>query len=394
MVHFSRRLKHQRVLKMSVNLSLSSLDTEVLASQLSNRSKSTAAVETTFCVVLNILALLLNMILCWTVYNNERLRRITNIYVLALAAADLLMASLVMPFLCDVSVKGGWTFNWFPCQFQGYWCAVLAYTAQLLFPLAAINRYTRVFHPKIYFTFFNDKKYILLSIAVVSLCALTAPLPYLLRGHEFAFHPGMMICFYTIANTREKQALYRIIFFTVLPMLVVTFCYFRIYRTVIRHTKRFQNNVTTSAVRNASATNKLSSDEIVITKTLFAIVLGFFVCWTPLYIITSIDTAFEGYRLPRQVYFLATYFVGLSSIANPIIFGCINASFREECKNLIDALRQRHTDRVRNIWRAQKVSFKLINSLETKIEPESLNIAWYIIWHLYLMYGDNIRFAL
>ncbi|XP_022788831.1 melatonin receptor type 1A-like [Stylophora pistillata] len=332
---------------MSINLSMNSLDTEVLASQLSNRSKSTAAVETTFCVVLNILALFLNTILCWAVYNNERLRRITNIYVLALAATDLLMAILVMPFLCDVSVNGGWTLNWFACQFQGYWCAVLAYTAQLLFPLAAINRYTRVLHLKIYATIFNDKKYILLSIVVVTLCALTAPLPYLLRGHEFAFHPGMMICFYTIANTREKQALYRIIFFTVLPMVVVTFCYIRIYRTVKRHTKRLQNNMETSAAANA--TNKLSSDEIVITKTLFAIVLGFFVCWTPLYTITSIDTAFEGYRLPRQIYFLATYFVGLSSIANPIIFGCMNASFREECKNLIGALRQEHTDRVRNI---------------------------------------------
>ena len=331
---------------MSTNLSQNFPGTEILALHLSNRSNTIAAIETTFCVILNILALFLNAILCWAVYNNNRLRRVTNIYVMALAVTDLLTAILVMPFLCNVSVNGRWTLNWFACQFQGYWCAVLAYTAQLMFPLAAINRYARVLHPRIYAKVFI-KKYILISIAVVSLFALSAPLPYLLRGHDFAFHPGMMICFYTIENTREKQAIYRIVFFTILPMMVVTFCYLRIYRTVKRHAKRLQNVDETPTVPNAA--NKLSLDDIVVTKTLFAIVLGFFVCWTPLYIITSIDTAYEEYRLPRQIYFFATYFVGLSSIANPVIFGFMNASFREECKNLVNAIRLGKPDLIRNI---------------------------------------------
>ena len=319
---------------MSKNVSGNAFATQDLVVQLSSRSKSTVAVETAVCIVLNIAALLLNAFLCWAVYNNHRLRRVTNIYVLALAVTDLLTASLVMPFMCSVSVNGRWISSWFACQFQGYWCVVLAYTAQLMFPLTAINRYVRVRHPRIYLKLFV-KKYILISIAIVSICALCAPLPYLVRGHKFAFHPGMMICFYTIENAREKQALYRIVFFTILPMLIVTYCYLRIYSLVKRHAKHLQNVEAPATMPN----NKLSLEDIVMTKTLFAIIVAFFVCWTPLYIITSIDTAHGKFRLPRQAYFFATYVVGLSSIANPIIFGYMNATFREECKNVINAVR-------------------------------------------------------
>ena len=190
-----------------------------LTIQLFTRRKSTVVVETSICFILNIAALFLNAFLCWAVYSNDRLRRVTNIYVLALAVTDLLTASLVMPFLCIVSIHGRWISSWFACQFQGYWCVVLAYTAQLMFPLTAINRYVRVLYPRIYMKLFV-KKYILISIGIVSTLALCSPLPFLLRGHKFGFHPGMMICFYTIENAREKQAIYRIVFFTILTMLI------------------------------------------------------------------------------------------------------------------------------------------------------------------------------
>lgn len=331
------------------NVSRSTLDTQALAEQLSNRDKATVVAETVLCVILNITALFSNAFLCWAVYNNHRLRRVTNIYVLVLAVTDLLTATLVMPFLCSVTIHGKWDFSWVTCQFQAYWCVVLAYTGQLMFPLTAINRCVRVLRPRLYAKLFV-KKNILLSIAVVSVFAFTAPLPYLLRGHKFGFHPGMMICFYTIENTREKQAIYRMVFFTILPMLIVACCYMRIYSSVKQHAKRLQNAQDHAASENrrrrpqntpsavAASSHKLSLDDILMTKTLFSIIFAFFVCWTPLYIVTAIDTEYEQFCLPRQAYFFATYLVGVSSIANPVIFTYMSATFREECKKLINLI--------------------------------------------------------
>ena len=335
------------------------LETRTLAELLSSRQNATVVVEALLSVILNIAALFLNCVLCWAANKNHRLRRIISVYVLVLALTDLLTAGLVMPFMCDVSIYGEWRYSWSACQFQAFCCVVLAYIAQLMFPLTAINRYVRVLRPRIYSKLFV-RKYTLLSIIIVSLCAIIAPLPYLLRGHTFTFHPGMMICFYAIENSKEKQSIYRIVFFTILPMVIVAFCYFRIYNSVKKHSKMVHSvrtdlrrntndsiamdtkvhcldNVPDIAVTSVSG-NKLSLDDILMTKTLFTIIFAFFVCWTPLYIITAIDTANGAFDLPRQAYFFATYLVGLSSIINPLIFGYMNATFREECKMLIKAL--------------------------------------------------------
>ena len=149
------------------------LETRTLAELLSSRQNATVVVEALLSVILNIAALSLNCVLCWAAYKNHRLRRMTSVYVLALALTDLLTAGLVMPFMCDVSIYGEWRYSWSACQFQAFCCVVLAYIAQLMFPLTAINRYVRVLRPRIYSKLFV-RKYTLLSIIIVSLCAIIA----------------------------------------------------------------------------------------------------------------------------------------------------------------------------------------------------------------------------
>lgn len=332
------------------NISLELRHVEALLHNLSNRSKTTVVVEATLCIFLNISALLLNAFLFWKVYFNDRLRRATNMYVLVLVVLDLLTALVVMPFMCTSGISGRWDFSDILCQFQAYSCVVFAYTTQLMFSLTALNRWFRIFRPRLYATLFA-KKYIWLSVVFVFVCSISAPLPYLLQGHKFVFHPGMMLCFYTIDNSREKQAIFRIIFFTILPMIIVTCCYLQIYRAFKKHAKRQESTEdnaapsmsTTRRIRASQAEarspcSKMTFEDILMTKILFAMIFAFFVCWTPLYVMTAIDTANDEFSLPRQAYFSATYFVGVSSVANPLIFGCMNAAFRRQCKQMVSPL--------------------------------------------------------
>lgn len=330
-----------------MNISPELRHVEALLHNLSNRSKTTVVVEATLCIVLNISALLLNAFLFWKVYFNDRLRRATNMYVLVLVILDLLTALMVMPFMCSSGISGRWDFSDFLCQLQAYSCVVFAYTTQLMFSLTALNRWFLIFRPRLYAKLFA-RKYIWLSLVFVSVCSICAPLPYLLQGHKFAFHPGMMICFYTIDNSREKQAIFRIIFFTILPMIIVTSCYLQIYLAFKKHSKR-QKSTEDHAVLSTSTTRrirdnqaearpscgKVAFEDILMTKILFAMIFAFFVCWTPMFVMTAIDTANDEFSLPRQAYFSATYFVGVSSVANPLIFGCMNAAFRGRCKKMI-----------------------------------------------------------
>ena len=112
-------------------------------------------------------------------------------------------------------------------------------------------------------------------------------------------------------------------------MVIVAFCYFRIYNSGKKHSKMVHSvrtdlylntndsiametkvhrldNVPDMTVTSVSS-NKLSLDDILMTKTLFAIIFAFFVCWTTLYIITAVDAANGAFDLPRQAYYFATY---------------------------------------------------------------------------------------
>ena len=84
-------------------------------------------------------------------------------------------------------------------------------------------------------------------------------------------------------------------------------------------------------------------DETKITKLLFAIVLAFTCCWSPLIVIDGVSMFTGKYWMPREVYMTYTYLVGYSSSVNPVIYGIFNPQLRQE---LCQLLRCRQTRRV------------------------------------------------
>ena len=88
-----------------------------------------------------------------------------------------------------------------------------------------------------------------------------------------------------------------------------------------------------------------------ITKLLFAIVLGFAICWAPFVIIDRVSVFKGDYALPRQVYVMYIFFVSSSSAINPIIYGVMNRQFRVAfTKSLgLNCLLSRNPTRLRTI---------------------------------------------
>jgi melatonin receptor type 1A len=64
------------------------------------------------------------------------------------------------------------------------------------------------------------------------------------------------------------------------------------------------------------------------THTLFAIVIVFIVCWTPVLIIDIIDTIDGKWSLPRAVYASYTFLATISNAINPVIYGLMNPTLR------------------------------------------------------------------
>ena len=75
---------------------------------LESRSTAIKVVEAGAMIALNIASLLGNILVCLSVYRNNRLRTTTNLYIIALAVTDLIAATLVMPPATGVLITGRW----------------------------------------------------------------------------------------------------------------------------------------------------------------------------------------------------------------------------------------------------------------------------------------------
>ena len=75
---------------------------------LESRSTAIKVVEAGTMIALNIASLLGNILVCLSVYRNNRLRTTTNPYIIALAITDLIAATLVMLPATGVLITGRW----------------------------------------------------------------------------------------------------------------------------------------------------------------------------------------------------------------------------------------------------------------------------------------------
>ena len=104
-----------------------------------------------------ILSLLGNSLFCLALYRNIRQRTITNMYLLSLAMADLMMAIFVFPSLLVASGLSRWSFSQSFCQFTGLLTTFWAEFSLCILAITAINRYFCVMKPQRYASLFTKK---------------------------------------------------------------------------------------------------------------------------------------------------------------------------------------------------------------------------------------------
>ncbi|GCB86371.1 hypothetical protein scyTo_0027008 [Scyliorhinus torazame] len=96
-------------------------------------------------ILIAVLAVAGNILVCWAVQVNPRLKSSTNYFLVSLAVADLAVGVLVIPASIVISAKI--TMDVHGCLFLA--CLVLVFTQNSIFSLLAIaiDRYIAVNHP-------------------------------------------------------------------------------------------------------------------------------------------------------------------------------------------------------------------------------------------------------
>ncbi|KAJ8010746.1 hypothetical protein DPEC_G00078360 [Dallia pectoralis] len=173
-----------------------------------------------------------NVLVCLAVVRERSLQTTTNYLVVSLAVADLLVASLVMPWAVYLEVVGGaWLFSRMYCNIF-VTLDVMMCTASILNLCAiSIDRYTAVVMPVLYNTTHSSKKRVSVMIITVWILAFAVSCP-LLFGFNTSDDPT--IC--SISN--PDFVIYSSVVSFYLPFVVTLLVYIRIYIFLRKRRKR------------------------------------------------------------------------------------------------------------------------------------------------------------
>ena len=294
-----------------------------LENELAHRNGVSVVIESLMVSINIFTALGGNLLVCWTIFKNSRLRSTSNILIACLAAV------FRFPFTLAVVLKGRWPFNKVACDFQGFSFTVFGTFSILTITLTAIARYFKVCRSTVNRKVFSKRNICVFVAAAFSMSTIF-PIASLVND-AFAFHPGKFICIYDCNKLNVSVCLSMGAFLTIVCYGPIVLCYICIFQAVQQHNTQLANST-----KDRVNQNKIQVDEMRVTKLLLAIVTAFTCCWSPLIIIDGIGLFTGEYWMPREVYMTYTYLAGYSSSINPIIYGIFNQQLRQElCKILV-----------------------------------------------------------
>ncbi|ALC48721.1 CCKLR-17D3 [Drosophila busckii] len=324
--------------------------------------------------VILLCAVLGNLLVISTLVQNRRMRTITNLFLLNLAISDMLLGVLCMPVTLVGTLLRNFIFGEFLCKLIQF--AQAASVAVSSWTLVAISceRYYAICHP------LRSRSWQTIShaykiIGFIWLGGILCMTPIAVFSQLIpTSRPGYCKC-RDIWPDQGYERMYNILLdliLLVLPLLVLCFAYILITRTLYvgmgvgkdaaRVALPVQIQVppaaTTAMAATATATatpggGSSSSCVLVlnvtteynggsneaktleskkrVVKMLFVLVLEFFICWTPLYVINTLSM-FIGQALYEYIDYTTISFLQLlaysSSCCNPITYCFMNASFR------------------------------------------------------------------
>uniref|UniRef100_A0A8D0WJ53 Melatonin receptor type 1A n=1 Tax=Sus scrofa TaxID=9823 RepID=A0A8D0WJ53_PIG len=275
-----------------------------------------------FTIVVDVLG---NLLVILSVYRNKKLRNAGNIFVVSLAVADLLVAVYPYPLVLMSIFNNGWHLGHLHCQLSGFLMGLSVIGSIFNIAGIAINRYCYICHSLKYDRWYSNRNS-LCCVFLIWVLTLVAIVPNLCMG-TLQYDPRIYSCTFA-QSVSSAYTIAVVVFHFLVPMVIVIFCYLRIWVLVlqIRWRAKPENNP------------RLKPQDFRNFVTMFVVFVLFAICWAPLNFIglaVASDPASMAPRIPEWLFVAGYYMAYFNSCLNAIIYGLLNQNFRQEYRRII-----------------------------------------------------------
>ena len=292
-----------------------------MAQDLEDRNTATVVSETAILSLVMILSLAGNLLVCFAVYKNPRLRCPSNYYIISLALSDILQALFTMPLSVVYLATGRWPFGTSLCYFSAIVKYSLSKISIYTMVLMAVNRYYKIVKPAKYQATFKKRFIVITASLVWGISTTHTIIAAFAIGSDAKEYQGFALCL--IQYPRSAIPMLTLLMY--LPYFPIIFCYWKIYRAVKEH--------------NANVSWQSSNvEDVKVSKTLLATVVGFVSLWMPancIYLYSAMSP------IPRELALFATMLVFTTSCVNPFIYGFMNRAFKKEFQKYLGMTKKR-----------------------------------------------------
>ncbi|XP_004681054.1 PREDICTED: alpha-2A adrenergic receptor [Condylura cristata] len=284
-------------------------------------------------VLLMLLTVFGNVLVIIAVFTSRALKAPQNLFLVSLASADILVATLVIPFSLVNEVMGYWYFGKAWCEI--YLALDVFFCTSSIVHLCAISldRYWSITQAIEYNLKRTPRriKAIIVTVWVISAVISLPPLITIEKGGGGGQQPAERRC---EINDQKWYVISSCIGSFFAPCLIMILVYVRIYqiakrRTRVPHSRRGPD----AAGPPGGAERRRQNREKRFTFVLAVVIGVFVVCWFPFFFTYSL-TAF-GCSVPRMLFKFFFWFGYCNSSLNPVIYTIFNHDFRRAFKKIL-----------------------------------------------------------
>ncbi|EDO27959.1 predicted protein [Nematostella vectensis] len=272
-------------------------------------------ISVTILVPTLVISVLGNVLVCIACVASKRLHSYTSVFIVSLATSDILVGVVSVPVWISVQLNGEPSMVTMPTMYMMWLCLdIINGTASIMnLVFISIDRFLAVCHPYLYHNLMSRAKVAMTIVFIWAYAVLIAGLyPTYWRGYAiFVFVLAFLV-----------------------PLLIMIIAYSMIFKVAIAHARSIRaQSLSFNTTANPRATNIIQ--DLKAARTLSIVIGTFVLCWCPFFILNIITVYCKSCPIWFSVVIAVKILHYGSSAVNPIIYSCMNRSFRAAFKAIL-----------------------------------------------------------